>query len=324
AEILLNPGSYARIDQNSSFEFATTDLDDLQLKITRGSAIFEVYASKDFYVTVLTPSSRFYLIKSGVYRVDVMPDGASRIEVRKGIARVGSLSAKKLGKGKSVFVSGTSLAQTKFKRSERDAFEAWSRERAKGLAKANARLKRKSVKRSLFGSSAFNQRNTYFGSGVWAFDPRTGFYCYLPFGYSGRSPYGFRLSRNIYYYDLAVRSYYYQQSYSGRRNHDSGSNTYRPVVPNTESGGKTNVGRPGRRKISTTIDGETAPRRKRTPRFSGRRSNPRTTPRRQPGTAPRRVSPPRPRPRRMAPRTPQTAPRSRPVTRTKVSSKRIN
>ncbi|MBK8148183.1 MAG: FecR domain-containing protein [Acidobacteria bacterium] len=45
AEILLNPGSYLRLGANTSFEFLTTSLDDLKLKLHGGSAVVEVLAS---------------------------------------------------------------------------------------------------------------------------------------------------------------------------------------------------------------------------------------------------------------------------------------
>src|SRR5438132_1193418 len=50
AEILLNPGSYLRLSENAEFEFVTTSLDDLQVKITRGSSIFEVIADNHFKI----------------------------------------------------------------------------------------------------------------------------------------------------------------------------------------------------------------------------------------------------------------------------------
>src|SRR5688572_13626650 len=47
AEILLNPGSFVRLGTNTGFEFITTDLDNLKLKLSSGSAIFEVYADDE-------------------------------------------------------------------------------------------------------------------------------------------------------------------------------------------------------------------------------------------------------------------------------------
>ncbi len=83
AEVLLNPGSFIRLDNDSEFEFVTTSLDDLELQINRGSAIFEVYASDDFKVTVKTPKAKFYLVDTGVYRVNVLENGIGTIEVRR-------------------------------------------------------------------------------------------------------------------------------------------------------------------------------------------------------------------------------------------------
>ena len=144
-EILLNPGSYARLAGDTKFEFVTTNLDDLQLKLNKGHAIFEVYAGNEFKVTVITPQSKFYLIKSGVYRVDAFEDGTSRIEVRKGKAQLANFEATKLKKSRAADVNGTDFSVAKFNRKDRDEFELWSRNRAKLLAKANARLKRRNV-----------------------------------------------------------------------------------------------------------------------------------------------------------------------------------
>ena len=62
AEILLNPGSYIRLAENSSFEFLTTSLDNLRLKLNGGSAMFEVIADDEFKITVNTPKADFSII----------------------------------------------------------------------------------------------------------------------------------------------------------------------------------------------------------------------------------------------------------------------
>ena len=55
AEVLLNPGSYLRLGSNSKFSFRTTDLNDLQIALTSGSAIFEVIATDDLRLPSLHP-----------------------------------------------------------------------------------------------------------------------------------------------------------------------------------------------------------------------------------------------------------------------------
>ena len=209
AEILLNPGSYVRLGANSEFEFITTSLEDLKLRLVKGSAIFEVYAGGDFMVTVHTPESRFYLMRSGVYRIDVNADGTSRIEVRKGRAQVGTQFAQKIKKGKAADVNGNQISISKFKRKNRDELELWSRNRAKRLAKANARLSRKtSLRNSLWSGYRANRWNTYNSFGLWTYSSALGGYCFLPFGNRWRSPYGFGLGRDIYHFRLPKRIYY--------------------------------------------------------------------------------------------------------------------
>ena len=58
AEILLNPGSFIRIGPNSAFQFVTTSLDDLRLRVDRGSAVLEVFAAEDFRVGVTAGKGR--------------------------------------------------------------------------------------------------------------------------------------------------------------------------------------------------------------------------------------------------------------------------
>jgi len=57
AEILLTPGSFLRLNKNSSFQFISTELEDLKLVLTHGSAIMEVFADEQYVVTVRTPKA---------------------------------------------------------------------------------------------------------------------------------------------------------------------------------------------------------------------------------------------------------------------------
>ncbi|HVE58282.1 MAG TPA: FecR family protein, partial [Pyrinomonadaceae bacterium] len=93
AEILLNPGSFVRLGANTEFGFQTIDLDDLKLKLSGGSAIFEVYADDEFKVSLDLPKADIELTKSGVYRVDVLADGSGKISVWKGKVIVGDEKA---------------------------------------------------------------------------------------------------------------------------------------------------------------------------------------------------------------------------------------
>ena len=206
AEILLNPGSYVRLGENTDFEFVTTSLEDLKVKITSGSAIFEVIAADEFRVAVTTPNADFYVVKSGVYRIDVLSDGAGRIEVWKGLAEVGDGKSAPLKKGQSAIVNGNQTTIAKFDRDEKDTLEMWSKERAKDLAKINSRLNKSSLRSSLLGSgSSWNIYNSF---GLWVYDPRLRSHCFLPFGYGWSSPYGYWFGRDLWDMHLPWIYYY--------------------------------------------------------------------------------------------------------------------
>jgi len=205
AEILLNPGSFVRLAENSVFEFVSTSLEDLQLKLNGGSAMFEVITDDEFTFAVNTPKAKLYIVKSGVYRVDVLNDGAAKLEVWKGRANANGMEIKS---GRQATVSGDQTAVAKFDRGDKDALEIWSKSRAKELAKVNARLQNNALRTSLMGSYYRTRWSMYDSYGLWVFSSYHGNYCFLPFGYGWSSPYGFYYPRDIWYYNLPPVIYY--------------------------------------------------------------------------------------------------------------------
>lgn len=203
AEILLNPGSYVRLAENSNFEFLTTSLDNLQLKLSGGSALFEVIADDEFKVIVKTPKADFSIVRPGVYRVSVLNDGSGKIAVSKGTAQIESyFEATVIKAGKEAVVNGDKVAIAKFDRDEKDALDDWSKTRAKDLARVNSRLQRPNLRNTLisgFGASRWNMYNSF---GLWVFDQSFGSFCFLPFGYGWSSPYGYSYGRDLWYFQL--------------------------------------------------------------------------------------------------------------------------
>jgi hypothetical protein len=231
AEILLNPGSFVRLAGNAEFEFVRTDLDDLQVRVNKGSAIFEVIADSEFKVTVNTPKSRVYIIKTGIYRVDALSDGSAKIEVWKGKAQVEDGMGRVLKSGQTVVANGQIA---KFDRDEKDEFDIWSKDRAKELDKINAKLRNREMNRALmssFSNSSFNARNSF---GLWVFDPFSRNYCFLPFGYGWSSPYGFWYDNSIWNYRLPP-----SVQYVFNQNVNQQTNAQQPAPPyqNNQPGG---------------------------------------------------------------------------------------
>jgi FecR-like protein len=190
AEILLNPGSYLRLAENSEFQFDDISLDHLKLRLTKGSAIVEAtgIADMDLGINLTTPHATFTIIRSGIYRISVEPDSAS-LAVYKGRASYGPNNTDVLKGGNSVRLSNGVAELAKVPK-EKDAFELWSKQRAQLLAKANERLSGRALNGYLsnrgwdswlWGPSRF---------GLWTFNSSFGCYTFLPFFYGWSSPYG--------------------------------------------------------------------------------------------------------------------------------------
>jgi hypothetical protein len=207
AEILLNPGSFVRLGQNSTFEFTTTSLEDLQLKLMGGSAMFEVITDNNFTFAVNTPKAKFFIVKSGIYRIDVLDEGTGKIEVWRGKAQLGDTNATEIKSGRQATLSGNQAAVSKFDRDEKGALETWSKIRAKELSKINARLQDSAIRTSLMNSYYRTPWSLYDSYGLWVYSSSYGSYCFLPFGYGWSSPYGHYYRRDIWYYNLPAVIY---------------------------------------------------------------------------------------------------------------------
>jgi hypothetical protein len=208
AEILLNPGSYVRLGGNSAFEFKTTALDDLQLKLDRGSAIFEVYAGHGFFVTLYAPKAKFKLINSGIFRLDINDNGAGTLSVWKGRAQVGRTEAGIIKAGRAITLMGTNVSVAKFDRDNADALDQWSKSRGKILAKMTNSLAKRELRPVLLSSFNGRQWDAFNSFGLWVYNRFTGAYCFLPFGSGWYSPYGYGYGQNMGWYDLPWTVYY--------------------------------------------------------------------------------------------------------------------
>lgn len=198
AEILLNPGSFIRVGGGTSFEFVSTSLDDLKIKLISGSAVLEVIAADDFRVSMEMPRSTAILTRSGVFRLDVLEDGSGKLSVFKGKVLFGPDGKAELKPGRSVVMGSNLRAEvTKFDTDSQDELDTWSRDRAKELTKLNAKLQNKQLRNMLMNS--YNQRgwNVYNSFGLWIFDASRSNWCFLPFGSGWGSPYGWG-----YYWDF--------------------------------------------------------------------------------------------------------------------------
>jgi hypothetical protein len=195
-EMLLNPGSYMRIGENSEFELADNSLENLEVRLSRGTAIVEVTGAGDedqLFIGITTPHARMSIVRRGLYRVNVVPGNTTELIVRKGRVMLEDSHTKVKGGNKVVFSSG-SFSVAKLEKAEKknwDTLESWSKDRAQTLAKANSKLTRRDVN-TFFASlnDDFLFSSMRGRSGLWMYNPTIGCSTFLPFRYGWGSPYG--------------------------------------------------------------------------------------------------------------------------------------
>jgi hypothetical protein len=202
-EVLLNPGSYMRIAENSEFELSNNSLENLEVRLMRGTAIMEVTGADDseLLINITTPHTRMAIVRRGIYRVNVVPDGSTELIVRKGRVMLEDSHTKIKGGDKVVFSNGHTFSVAKLNKAEKknfDAFESWSKERAETVAQANRGIKRRDM--SLLMASFDDRwgRRSFLSGGMWVYNPRSGCYTFMPFYAGWGSPYGSSYSSAFY------------------------------------------------------------------------------------------------------------------------------
>lgn len=196
AEVLLTPGVFLRVWENSSFKMISNRLIDTRIELLSGSAIIEAdEISKDTALTVICKDGTITLSKIGLYRFDTQP--AQMKVFAKGPAEVtvGGQSYS-VSQGKLITLGGTLAVVEKFNAESTDSLDHWSRRRGEVVAQANV--------------SAANRASTSMGTnpcgsiyrtgpvlrqqlGNWGYNPYYGLITYIPCGGNIYSPYGYRL-----------------------------------------------------------------------------------------------------------------------------------
>ncbi len=201
AEILLNPGSYLRLNNATVVEFLHTDFPVIAFKLNSGSAIVEAgELSGAFRIMAHTPQSTVRIEKDGLYRIDSRAE-LTELAVHKGEAVVQGqgIAEKKIGKDRYAKLLPNKTEFAKLENVGKDEFDYWSQDRAETLIASNRALVRRS---GFYNGWCHNQ---------WAFDSLFGNFTFLPCGRFYYSPY---FSGYAYWCPL-YGSPYWQHGYSG-------------------------------------------------------------------------------------------------------------
>ncbi len=272
-EVLLMPGSFLRVAENTQIAFKSA-ADELQFDVMSGTILVEASGVSDDegLMKVGTPRTVVSLLRSGIYRITVAPDGSTNVAVRKGRAQL-ALNPPVTIKGNNQATvggnSGTGAMVAKLAKKDVSEFELWSKQRAEQVAINNRKIQRRTLRTTLAGLSAdslFARNRSAFG--LWVRDGFTGSYAFLPFYAGWSSPYGSSYRNYLwtgYGYGYGRGGYY---PYPTRGGNNSAGNGSGGSNPNSSDGGTTRANPSGRD-------------------FGGRGRSPESAPSRSPESAPR-------------------------------------
>ncbi len=198
-EVLLNPGSYLRADENTEFELTDASLENLHVRLLKGSIIVEASSADGvaLSIAIKTPQTDALIVKGGLYRFNILADGTTEIAVRKGMVLYGTGQQERVKGGQKVLIGHGLTEVAKLNKKDMDALDLWSKERAEFLAKANSRLQPRTLMASFnsyywdnWGSMAWSNPAAQ-SRGYWVYDPIHRHHCFVPGdGRSWSSPYG--------------------------------------------------------------------------------------------------------------------------------------
>ena len=228
AEVLLTPGVFLRLDNNTTVKMVTPDLTHTEVQVTQGHASVEVdQLYKQNNILVDLKNGQTQLLKNGLYEFDATAD---TVRVFNGeVAAFTSLTpqpnekAIKVKEGKQLTLTGEAVKPAGFDRKQAetaDQLYSWSSLRSSYLGEANLNLASGYASEPGFGGGFapgwFWSQSLY--SYTWL--PGDGLF-WNPFGYGFYSPYylygggfiygGYRGGygyRGVYRGGTAVRSAY--------------------------------------------------------------------------------------------------------------------
>jgi hypothetical protein len=183
AEVLLTPGAFLRLAENSSVRMVSNHLTDTRVEVLGGTVMIECdELLKDNAVSLILHGDTIHLQRQGLYRLEA---GSSILQVYKGDALVETASGQKEVKSGKQAVVGDTVALNHFdEAAAKDDLYQWSSQRSSNLAYATVTA----------SQSVLNSGTTWNGGWMWSglldewtFLPGAGL-LYGPFGWGFWSP----------------------------------------------------------------------------------------------------------------------------------------
>jgi hypothetical protein len=232
AEVLLTPGVFLRIGENSSIRMIDNRLSDTRVEFLTGKAVVECDdPMKLNAVTILAKDAQIHVRKASVMEFSANP---AELKVYHGEAEVemnGSVMTVKSGR---LLPLTQALAQDHFDaKNDGDELTRWSQQRSEAVSVAN-----------LSAAKTLRDSGTSWSNSGWYYNPFYSMYTYIPMNGMYYSPYGYGFFSPYTVYQVYVPGYY---NYSGGGTSTSFGNRPRvgTVAGVTGNSGQPSFGRNG-------------------------------------------------------------------------------
>jgi hypothetical protein len=176
AEILLNPGSFLRLGENSTVVLDSVELTEIAIRVVSGTVLIEsAEIDKETPIRVTTGNLSTLIVSSGLYRFS--DDTASVID---GKLRTAD-SSMTVKKGQQVTAIEDRYEKRKVTVNMESAeLDRWSERRSSELARANAIAYRERSSASLFSYGGFPYWALFPGRAMWFYSPRLNGFTLIP------------------------------------------------------------------------------------------------------------------------------------------------
>jgi len=189
AEILLTPGVFLRVGEDSAIRMLDTRLISTRVDILSGSAVIESddpqMSVKDAPVTLLYRDYEIHMVKFGLMEVTSDP---AQLKVFRGEAVVSTADNRAAVREGRLLPFEVALKTEKFNPKKGDDLYLWARDRSQNLSAANMSSARSISQGSCFVSCA-NGAGSW--NGGWYYNPNFDMITYVPISGVFWSPFGY-------------------------------------------------------------------------------------------------------------------------------------
>jgi hypothetical protein len=218
AEVLLTPGVFVRLAENSSIKMVSNRLSDTRVEALAGTVMIECgELLEGNAVSILYKDRTIEITKHGLYRLDA-DNGQFRVYDGEAVVQsaAGNVTVKH---GKEAELGAAVMTAEKFDAKSTDDFYRWASRRAGYLSMAN-----------VAAAKTMYDQGVTMNTGQWAWNPWFGMFTYIPYRGVYNSPFGYGFFSPYVVYRVINPNYgrgYYNggggaiNSYNGGARYDS-------------------------------------------------------------------------------------------------------